>query len=106
MKKVGSMRIKELCLKHILKEMPDYGEIISTYFLPEYMGKGHGKELLSAVMDELKTMGFDEVFLWVLEDNHNARHFYEKCGFQKSDRVIETCIGGKDLTEVQYIRGV
>lgn len=87
-------------------EMPGYGEIISIYFLPEYMGKGHGKRLLDAVIYELKSMGFDEVFLWVLEDNRGARRFYEKFGFAHSDCNIETYIGGKRLKEVQYIKGI
>ena len=85
-----------------LAEIPDYGEIIAIYFLPEYVGKGHGKRLLSAVLNELRTMGFNAVFLWVLEDNRNARRFYEKFGFNQSNRNIEALIGGKCLKEVQY----
>lgn len=81
----------------------DWGEIISVYFLPEYMGKGYGKSLLKKVVEELKTMGFKTLFLWVLEDNHRARHFYEKCGFKNSGECIETNIGGKKLRELQYV---
>lgn len=80
------------------------GKSSPATFYRNILGKRHEKRLLGTVIYELKTMGFDEVFLWVFEDNHNARHFYEKCGFQQNGRMIETCIGGKNLKEVQYIR--
>lgn len=54
------------------------GEIISIYFLPEYMGKGYGKKLMDAALFELKKQGFSQAYLWVLEDNANARHFFGK----------------------------
>ena len=80
-----------------------YGEIVSIYFLPEYMGKGHGGKLLEAAVDELKKQGFDKILLWVLEDNHRARHFYEKHGFTCTDEYIEDNIGDKRLREIMYI---
>lgn len=85
-----------------MAEMADWGEIISIYLLPEYIGRGYGKLLLRAVTDELGKMGFGRIFLWALEDNHSARHFYERSGFVQSDRYIEISIGGKCLREVQY----
>lgn len=88
--------------KSRLEEMNGFGEIISLYFLPEYMGKGYGRLLLRAVVGELKKMGFDKVFLWVLEENRNARRFYEKCGFVQTERRLTNNIGGKELKEVQY----
>ena len=82
---------------------PDWGEIISIYVLPEYIGKGYGNKLLKTALDELKKMGFNDVFLWVLEENHQARSFYEKNGFiYNGDRSVIK-LGGKELTEVRYI---
>jgi len=80
----------------------DYGEIVSIYFLPDYMGKGYGNYLLKKCVDELKSLGYDKMLLWVLEDNHRARRFYEKNGFICSDEYIDDNIGGKDLREVMY----
>lgn len=88
--------------KSRMAEMNGFGEIISLYFLPEYMGNGYGRLLLQAAVSELKKMGFDKVFLWVLEDNQNARHFYEKCGFMQTKRCLFCDIWGKELKEVQY----
>ena len=56
----------------------NYGEIVSIYFLPDYIGKGCGRLLLNKCMEELRQCGFSKVFLWVLEDYHWARKFYEK----------------------------
>lgn len=82
--------------------MNGYGEIISIYLLPNFIGKGYGKILLQNAVNELKNMGFNKVFLWVLEENKNARHFYEKFGFKLNNISLITNIGGRDLKEVQY----
>lgn len=86
-----------------LSEMKGWGEIISIYLLPEYVGKGYGKALLREAIKGLESEGYRDIFLWVLEENHSARKFYEKMGFQKSDVYLNDNIGGKDLREIQYI---
>lgn len=85
------------------KQYPDAGEIISIYFLPDYIGKGYGRQLLNAVLGELKKQGFSEVFLWVLEENLHARHFYESFGFSRTDDRMSGMIGGKELWEIRYV---
>ncbi len=80
----------------------DYGEIVSIYFLPEYIGKGYGSCLLNSCIDELNKIGFNKILLWVLEENHRARAFYEKNGFICSGDYLTDNIGGKDLKEVMY----
>ena len=87
-----------------LPELSDFGEIVSIYLLPEYIGKGYGKRLLDAVVSQLKEIGFNDIFLWVLEENSRARRFYEKSGFSESGRHMDINIGGKELREIQYIR--
>ena len=89
--------------KSRFEDYKDWGEIVSIYFLPEYMGKGYGKDLLEQAVEELKTMGFQTVFLRVLEDNNRARHFYEKCGFKYGGKYYDDIIGGKQLRELQYV---
>lgn len=85
------------------EDMVGYGEIISIYFLPEYIGKGYGRQLLQAAVDGLKQMGCCDIFLWVLEDNLRAIRFYEHFGFKPSGKYLNDNIGGKDLTEIQYV---
>lgn len=89
--------------KSRFQEMADYGEIVSLYLLPEHMGKGYGKILLQSAIQKLADLGYKDIFLWVLEENKNARHFYEKFGFYPSGRCLNDNIGGKDLRELQYI---
>lgn len=88
--------------KSRFSDFSDFGEIVSIYFLSQYIGKGYGKLLLDAVIGELKQLGFDEIFLWVLEDNLRARKFYEKVGFTFSGNYLNDNIGGKELREMQY----
>lgn len=85
------------------EDYKDWGEIISIYILPEYMGRGYGKGLLEQAVEKLKAMGLKNIFLWVLEDNHRARHFYEKFGFKNSGEYMDNVIGGKQLRELQYV---
>ena len=81
----------------------DCGEVVSIYLLPEYMGKGYGKQLFRACVDELRKSGYNRIVLWVLEENQRARKFYEKNGFVCTDEYLEDNIGGKALREIMYI---
>ena len=83
----------------------DYGEIVSIYLLPEYIGRGYGQHLFKVCVDELTKMGFDKILLWVLEENQRARKFYEKNGLVCTDAILDDNIGGKDLREMMYILG-
>lgn len=85
-------------------DFPDFGEIVSLYLLPEYMGKGYGGPLLEAAAQALADRGFREILLWVLEENHRARRFYEKAGFRFDGARMEQDIGGKTLGELLYRR--
>ncbi|MEY8298340.1 MAG: N-acetyltransferase family protein [Emergencia timonensis] len=88
------------------KDWKDYGEIISIYFLPAYMGKGYGRALLQAALDKLAEMGCTDILLWVLAENERAKKFYEKNGFSASGAYLDDNIGGKSLKELQYVRHV
>lgn len=88
--------------KSRFSDFSNWGEIVSIYFLPQYIGKGYGKLLLDVVVKELEQLGFDDIFLWVLEDNARARKFYEKAGFTPSGKYLDDNIGGKELREMQY----
>ena len=62
------------------EEAPDVGEIFALYVLADYYGKGVGRELMDAGLEQIKR--FSQVRLWVLKENGRAIRFYEKCGFQ------------------------
>lgn len=86
-----------------MKEMQGYGEIVSIYLLPEEMHKGYGRQLMQAVLSELSHMGYQKAYLWVLEENKNARRFYERFGFVQGDIVQTDTYEGKELREVMYV---
>lgn len=85
------------------KVLPNWGEIVSIYLLPEYFSKGYGTKLLESALLDLKQSSYHNVYLWVLKQNQGARHFYEKNKFQcnKDECVCE--IMGKQLTDIRYI---
>ena len=84
----------------------DFGEIVSIYLLPEYIGKGYGTHLLNRCTEELRRLGFSRILLWVLEENTRARAFYERNGFLCSDACRDDMIGGKELREVMYTKNI
>jgi len=57
------------------------GHITSLHVLPDLRGHGYGRALMDHVLEEFHRRGFVEVTLWVLEENREARRFYEKRGF-------------------------
>jgi ribosomal protein S18 acetylase RimI-like enzyme len=61
-------------------EDPEDGEIFALYVLPEYLGKGIGRQLMDAGLEKLKA--YPKVHVWLLKENRRAFSFYEKCGFQ------------------------
>lgn len=84
-------------------QYPDYGEIVSIYFLPEYIGRGYGQKLIQRCIAELRHRGYHNLLLWVLEENTRARRFYGKNGFRCADVRREDCIGGRTVKEVLYL---
>ena len=89
--------------KSRFRQYEGFGEIISIYFLPEYIGKGYGAKLLEYAVSELEKLGYNKIFLWVLEDNTRAVNFYERFGFIRTTDILNDNIGGKSLNEICYI---
>lgn len=83
--------------------MQRWGEIISLYVLPEHFRKGYGKFLFSYDIQQLRADGFQNLYLWVLAENHRARNFYTSMGFLPNGDTVTLNIGGKDLLEMRYV---
>ncbi|HEY0533333.1 MAG TPA: GNAT family N-acetyltransferase [Actinoplanes sp.] len=58
------------------------GELYSIYVAPEQWGNGTGYRLFATARERLTAAGFPDLRLWVLEDNHRARRFYERQGMR------------------------
>jgi RimJ/RimL family protein N-acetyltransferase len=80
------------------------GEIRAIYLAPAMCGQGHGRELMTAALDGLTTVGYGEATLWVLDSNKRARRFYEVAGFRADGSVKEYEGLGFTLPEVRYRR--
>jgi len=52
-------------------------------------------------LERLRERSYDEVILWVLEENKNAIRFYERQGFECDDTVREIW-RGRALRQVRY----
>lgn len=78
---------------------------MGIYLVPEYWKKGIGTYFINWGLNELKNRGYKKVTLWVLEDNYNARKFYERIGF-KQDGTIKEITLGKKLIELRYEKDI
>jgi GNAT superfamily N-acetyltransferase len=82
---------------------PWQGEVYGCYVLPQWWGRRVGGKLLAYATQGLDAAGRTDITLWVLEENHRARRFYESCGFRPDGKSQVLDIGGP-VTEVRYRR--
>jgi GNAT superfamily N-acetyltransferase len=57
-------------------------ELRQLYVLEEMKGQGVGHALIEWVIDRARDRRADHLYLSVFTDNHRARRFYEKYGFE------------------------
>lgn len=60
---------------------PTVGRIELLAIDPQFRGKGYGKKLTQAIINEFKQKGAHAVELYVYDYNHEAISFYEHLGF-------------------------
>jgi len=77
------------------------GEVWGIYLRPDFWRRGIGSLLMCWGLAELKKRGCLQATLWVLEDNHSARAFYDKMGFA-FDGTVKPINIGKALGECRY----
>jgi ribosomal protein S18 acetylase RimI-like enzyme len=56
------------------------------YVLTEYHGSGMAQSLMTWAFDEAQSRGAEELYLTVYVDNHRARRFYDRYGFEPVGR--------------------
>jgi GNAT superfamily N-acetyltransferase len=57
------------------------GRLMRLYVLPDFEGEGIGGSLHDVAVAEMRTVGFEQARLWVLEKNSRARAMYERRGW-------------------------
>ncbi|MDR2712349.1 MAG: GNAT family N-acetyltransferase [Clostridiales bacterium] len=83
-------------------DKPNAGEIAAIYLLEEFWDKGYGRQMMDYAIEMLITLGYQEFFIWVLEENRRARRFYEKYGFRFDGAKKEIKID-KLLVVIRYV---
>ena len=58
-------------------------ELEKIYILPGYAGKGVGKKALAELISFCRKKDMNVIFLYVIDTNESAFHYYEKMGFQQ-----------------------
>lgn len=51
--------------------------------LPDFRGKGYGREILTSTLDILNKKNVADIFLEIATQNRNALALYESCGFEE-----------------------
>lgn len=69
------------------------GEIYAIYFHPDYWGTSATQLGLQFCINRLEEFGYQQIPIWVLEENKRACWFYEKNGFIFDGRIQEIEIG-------------
>jgi ribosomal protein S18 acetylase RimI-like enzyme len=61
-------------------------ELRQIYILKDHHGSGLARALTDWAIDEVRQRGFEELYLTVYTDNHRARRFYDRHGFEAVGR--------------------
>lgn len=60
----------------------EIAELVGLYLAPEHFGAGIGKPLLDRAVAGMRSQGFLQATLWVLEENARAIRFYRREGWR------------------------
>lgn len=83
------------------REEAGAGELYAIYVLPASWGIGAGRALIRRTEDWLRSSGFREAVLWVLQGNERGERFYRAAGWEQDGRKDDT-FQGASVTELRY----
>ena len=86
-------------------DVSQVGELWGIYIVPDHWRQGIGTRLVREAEGMLRSRGYREIVLWVLEGNMDARRFYEAMGFEQ-DGASRTLQLGRPLQAVRYRKAV
>ena len=79
--------------------------VTSFWVDPRARGKGVGDLLLLATVESAKEAGYDELLLWVVENNGHAIRLYERHGFEQTG-ATQQVRPGDDRIEYEMSRNL
>ena len=77
------------------------GELYAIYVHPAHWGTGAGRALIQRAEESLRSSGFGEAILWVLEGNERAERFYRAAGWEQDGRKVDQ-FQGAAVSELRY----
>ncbi len=82
----------EICMRYVPikphrefwlgREMQQYPYVFNLAVHPQWRRRGVAQQLLLAAEQTVKQWGFSRLYMHVLEDNHPARHLYNRIGYR------------------------
>lgn len=63
------------------------GGIYGLGVLPEYRGRGYGREILTIAIEKLKKQETADIMLQVVTENKTALNLYKSCGFEETSQM-------------------
>jgi len=97
---VNALKLGPECFSHVLSDL--------TFVIhPEFQGKGVGKALFKAFLEEIKkTMPeVKRIELFVRSSNEKAIKLYESCGFEKEGFLRRRIKNSEGIAEADVIMG-
>ena len=84
------------------RNVPYKGEVYAIYLVQHAKRYGLGTEMFERVQAWFTRQDIHSMIVWVLEDNHHARRFYEALGGRATSR-LQSRVGGFPVTELAYV---
>jgi GNAT superfamily N-acetyltransferase len=81
---------------------PTTGEVYRMYLEHHARRHGLGREMFDRVTDWLRAQNFRSLVIWVLDNNHHARRFYEAMG-GRAERRVASSVSGFPVVELAYV---
>jgi GNAT superfamily N-acetyltransferase len=84
------------------RQGPLVGELYEIYIVEYAKRYGLGRELFESALDWCRENEMTQMIVWVLENNHHARRFYDAMGGAPSGRV-QSAVRGYPVIELSYL---
>lgn len=85
---IGYAVVSEVGGQATLQTGPRMAELESLAVLPGERGAGVGSALMAAVHELIRSLGIDDVMLYVMDGNESAMRFYERYGMRPYLHVL------------------
>lgn len=95
---IAKMNTQPMGLLYWLSESRNDARIEALLTIPEPWGKGVGAALMERALADVTALGYSAVHVWPFAENHRARRFYEKNGFQSTEQTRM-----EDALEMEYV---